>query len=319
MAVTSKPLNLLEWAKLARDSGDDRRADIIDTYTGSSYFLQFVPFKLIPTGVYKYDSISQYSGIAFRGINETFTKSHGVINPQTENTSILGGRIEIDRVLRNRPGGDRTAAIHEEAQLKAQSLVYVKTFFKGDSEADPREFDGLQKRLTGSQLLTTASPSNGGDALKLSDLRRLVYQVEGNNKILVMNKTMFLLISDAQNDTSVSGYFQTGHDNFGNSIKMFDMVPMVWIDLDNEENEILPFSEANPGGGTAASTSIYCISFDEDKTQGLQEHPPRNYDLRSAANGPIEATEVEWPTGLTLQHKRSAARLSGIKNAAVTK
>jgi hypothetical protein len=58
--------------------------------------------------------------------------------------------------------------VHEEMKVKALAAELTRVIIKGDSTSKPREFDGLQNRITGSQLIKAkASGTDGGDPLSL--------------------------------------------------------------------------------------------------------------------------------------------------------
>jgi len=135
---------------------------------------------------------------------------------------------------------------------------------------------------------------------------------------LVMNKTMRRRLTQAARNASVGGYINWDTDAFGRKIAVYNDLPILLVDDDNEGNAILPFSEANPGGGTAASSSIYCASFKEGMFVGIQSGDIMVEDLHELQAKPSLRTRVEWYAGMAIYHGRAAARLRGIKDAAVT-
>lgn len=306
-------LTLLEYSKLAE--GDTLRQGVIEYYAGSSGILANLPFEDIQGNAYKYNTEETMPGIGFRGINETYTASNGVINPQTESLTIAGGTLDVDRFL-IKTQGETARARHEAMKVRALSLNWTKKFIKGDSNDAPKEFDGLQVRLVNDQLID-AGATSGGDALSLAKLDETIDQV-WNPTHLIMNKTMRRLLTAAARNTSVGGFITHEMDDFGKQITMYNGLPIIELDLDNEGNAILPFTEANPGGGTAASTSIYCVSFSEEGVMGLQNGSIEVEDLGLTDDGTLYRTLVEWYSSFGVFHSRGAARLRGIKNDTVT-
>ncbi len=90
------------------------------------------------------------------------------------------------------------------------------------------------------------------------------------------------------------------------------------VDSDNDGNQILPFTEVGYTGSTATAGSIYCVSFGAGKCSGIQNSAMEVRDLGELQTKPAMRTRVEWFAGLALFHGKSAARLGGITNAAVT-
>lgn len=306
-------MTLLEYAKLS--SGDQLKQGVIEYYAGSSGILMNLPFENIQGNALKYNTEDTLPGIGFRGINETYTASNGVINPQTESLTIAGGTLDVDRFLM-KTQGESARARHEAMKVRALSLNWTQKFIKGDSNTTPQEFDGLQVRLVNGQLID-AGVSSGGDALSLAKLDQLIDQVHMPTH-LIMNKTMRRLLTAAARNTSVGGFISHEMDAFGKQITMYNGLPIIELDLDNAGAEILPFTEANPGGGAAASTSIYCVSFSEEGVMGIQNGEIDVEDLGLTDDGTIYRTLVEWYSSFAVFHGRGAARLRGIKNATVT-
>jgi len=97
-------------------------------------------------------------------------------------------------------------------------------------------------------------------------------------------------------------------------ISAYAGVPIAVIEDDKDGNAILPFTEANPGGGNAASTSIYAVRFGvAEWVSGLQSGAMDVVDL--GLNRTAYETLVEWVCGMGVFHPKAAARLYGVKNA----
>jgi hypothetical protein len=305
-------MTIVEAAKL--QTGDVYRQGVMELYAGSSGVLANIPFEGISGNAYKYNLEDSRPGIGFRGVNEGYSESVGVINPQTESLTIAGGDLDVDRFI-VQTQGEQVRSSHEAAKVRALSLAWTKKFIKGDTASAPREFDGLQTRLTGDQLID-AGATSGGDALSLFKLDELMDQTM-NPTHFIMNKTMKRRLSQAARNSSVGGYVSYTTDSFGRSVMNWNDLPIITIDLDESSSAILPFTEANPGGGTAASTSIYCVNFSEDGVMGLENGNIDVRDLGELDTKPVFRTRVEWYSTFGVFHGRGAARLRGIKDAAV--
>lgn len=307
-------LTILEAAKL--HTGDVFRQAVVEIYARSSELLQILPFQNISGNAMRYNREQTLPGIGFRGINESYTESTGILNPQVEPLVIAGGDADVDRFITKTMGDDQRE-VHESMKIKAMALAWTKKFIKGDSTTEPREFDGLQTRVTGSQLISAGSTA-GGDALSLIILDQLIDQVS-NPTHLAMNKALRRRLSAAARDTSISGNIHWEKNEFGQQIMYYGDLPIVIFDEDEAGNQILPFTEAAPGGGDSLCSSIYCFSTDEDKVQGIQNGDIEARDLGELDTKPAERTRIEWYSGIAVYHPKAAARLRGIKNAAVTK
>lgn len=304
-------LTLLEASKLV--SGDVVRQGVIEMFAEQSPLLRALPFMDVPGGAYHYNQEGSLPGVAFRGVNESYTESTGVINPQVEVLRIAGGDLDVDRSIVRRHGVS-VRTTHEAMKIKALSLFLTKKIIKGDSVADPREFDGLQNRITGSQLIENGN-TNGGDALSLAKLDELIDAVD-NPTHLIMSKAMRRRLKQAARDTAVGGNIDFSLDEFGKQVTLYDGLPILIPDIDDQGARILAFDEVGGGGSNATATSIYCVSFGEGMLAGLQNGIMEVSDLGEIDSKPVLRTRLDWDVGLVALHGRCAARLRGISDAA---
>lgn len=308
-------LTLLEAAKLMLNKGEVQRSAIVETYPRSSDILRVLPFRDIPGNAYAYNQEQTLPGIGFRGINAGYTASTGIINPQVEPLVIAGGDLSVDPFI-IKTGGEGVRATHKIMKTKALALAVTKTFIKGNSTTTPAEFDGLQVRLTGDQLIA-AGTTNTGDALSLAKLDQLIDAVD-NPTGLLMNKTMRRLLTVAARTAAVGGNIQWRKDEFGRQIAYYNDLPILIFDRDQTGSQILAFDEApSVAGGTSVSTSIYCASVGDGMLEGIQNGPPEPRSIGEQAATVTELDRVEWYMGICLEHPRCAARLYGVINAAV--
>lgn len=307
-------LTLIEAAKM--ETGDVYSAGVIEYYAGSSEILQILPFEDIAGNAYKYNQEQSLPGVGFRGVNGSYTASTGILNPQSEGLVIAGGELDVDTfIVQTMPGSD-VRGTHERMKLRSLSLAWTKKFFKGDSGSDPTEFDGLQKRVTGNQLIAAGSTANG-TPLSLEKLDEAIDQTL-NPTHLVMNKAMRRKMTVAARDTQIGGNIWIQKNEFGKQQMMYGELPIVTVDLDNAGAEILPFSEAATSG-TATATSLYVMSVGDGMLMGIQNGGMRVQDLGELQAEPKYRTRVEWFVGLCILNGRAVTRLYSISNAAITK
>lgn len=309
-------LTLIEAAKIALNNGEVKRAAVISMFARSSAWLAALPFREIPGGAFRYDREGSLPGIAFRGINESYTGSTGIINPQTEALRVAGGDLDVDVAIVKMYGAG-VRATHESMKVKALSAEMTRVLIKGDSEDQPREFDGLQVRVTGTQL-TENLATDGGDPLGLFRLDTMISTVAGPNKHLWMNKTMQLRLSQAARTTGVGGYITYDINMFGQQVMSYNGIPIDVPYPENDGTEPLAFDEVGATGVTATATSIYCVSLADGYVQGIQNGGIEVRDLGEINESPVYRTRVEWLPGLVIENPRGVGRLRGITNAVVT-
>ena len=285
-------LTLIEAAKMA--SGDAVRSAIIELYAGSSDILRVLPFEDIAGNALKYNREGNLPGVGFRGVNEAYTPSTGVLNPITEPLVIAGGDLDVDNFIIKTMGASIRGR-HEAMKVRALALAWTRKFLKGDQNSDPREFDGLQTRLVGNQLIAAGATANG-TALSLGKLDEAIDQTL-NPTHLIMNKSMARKLTVAARTSSVGGNIDYTVDEFGKRVMNYNGLPIITVDLDGDGVSILPFTEAATSG-TATATSIYVVSLGGDGVTGIQNGGVDVRDLGELQTAPVWRTRVEWFTGI---------------------
>ena len=304
------PLTLVEAAK--RETGNVVRSGVIETFARESNILRVLPFEDISGNALKYNREEQLPGVAFRGVNEGFPESVGIINPQTESLYIAGGDLDVDRfIIRTMGPGQREA--QEVMKIKALSQAWTQTFIKGDTVIQPRQFDGLQTRLIGSQLMD-AGNTPGGDALSLELLDEAIDRTS-NPTHIVLNRALKRKFTAARNK-GVSGNFTLEKDDFGRPVETYNGLPLLTTWGDQKMIDPLLFNEVGAGGGAATSGSLYVVSFAQNGVQGIQNGGIDVRDLGELNTMPIYRTRVEWYAGIAIFDGSAAVRVRGIKNAA---
>lgn len=310
-------LNLVEAMKVAINAGQTKRAGVIATFAKTSALLARMPIQSIPGNSYAYDKEGVLPGIAFRGVNEAYTQTVGVINPASESLRIAGGDLGVDVAI-VKMLGENTRATQEELKTKALAASLSNKIIKGDSISDVREFDGLQARLPvdGAQVVDNGS-TDGGDVLSLFKLDTMIQKVSGPNKVLLAPALTILRLSQAARTTAVGGYITYGVDAFGRQVTQYNGIPLLSEYPENDGTECLAFDEVGVGGSTATASSIYCMSLAPGYVSMIQNGPMDVRDLGEQGATPQFITRVEWLVSLLVEHPRAVARLRGVKTGAV--
>lgn len=295
-------LTLIEWAKL---NPQPLQSGVVEIFARENPILERIGFQNIAGSAYKYNIETTLPGVAFRDFNESYTESTGVVNPVTESLKILGGDSDFDVALvAMGVGSNDNRAIHDGLKAKAMTLSWLSTFFDGDSGDNPKEFDGLNNRLTGNQVITAGT--NGAE-LTMDMLDLLVDSVIGTPSVLLMNKALRRKIVKLARTSSV---LSIGRDYFGREVSMYGGVPIAVIEEDAAGDDILGFDETV--GTSAVTSSIYAVKFGADALHGIQTQPMSVRDLGELDSKPSLRTRTEWYSGLVLKHPKCAARLKGV-------
>jgi hypothetical protein len=305
-------LTLIEAMK--RNPGDVLKNAVLETYARTSDILRVLPFEGIDGNALRYNQEHSLPGVGFRGVNEGYSESTGVLNPVVEPLVMAGGDLDVDKFIVQTTGANQRTS-QEVMKIKALAHRFSLAFIKGDSVSQSREFDGLQARITGSQLIAAGSTS-GGDALSLAKLDELIDSVESPTH-LFMSRAMRRRLTSAARNTSVGGYITYSKDEFGRPLTMYNDLPILIADGLSDAYQILGFNEANPGGGSNVGTSIYCLSLGDTTLTGIQNGDVQVTDLGELESKPAYRTRVEWYCGIAIYHPRAAARLWGVRDAAI--
>ncbi len=304
-------MTLVEAAKLGHGTELDRA--IIEIYTGSSALLANLPMKNINGNALKYNREAAYPGVGFRGVNEAYTPSVGVMNPVTEALVIAGGDLDVDKFIVDTEGAN-VRGEHVRMKATALALAVTNKMINGNTATDVREFDGLKTRVTGAQLIKAGTTASG-DALSLAILDQAIDQTL-NPTHIVCNRTMARRLAQAARLYTVGGYIDFNLDEFGKRAMYYNGLPIVTVDLDNNGDAILPFTEAAESGNSVAC-SMYIVSMGGQGLVGLQNGGINVRDLGELNAQACYRTRVEWYMGMAIYNGRAVTRIKHIKDAAV--
>lgn len=306
-------MSLLEYSKLV--GPNTKRGTIIELFAKSNDLLNAMGFTNINGSGIDYDLEAALPGVAFRGINEEYTASAGVINPQHDPLKIAGGTLDVDTAL-IKMHGSGVRAKHEAMKVKALALKIARNLIKGDSTSDPREFDGLQRRLANDQLIcATSGATDSVGALSLTKLDEAIDQTD-NPTAIIMNKKLRRLMTAASRTTTtgIGAHITETIDNWGRQVTKYAGLPILDPGKDNTNTDIIPLTEL-AGDGGADATSVYVVSFTDGHLEGIQNGPIEVKDLGLTDSGVIMRTLVEWLMGIAMYHPRAATRIWNISTA----
>ena len=308
-------LSLNEAAKLALDNGDTKLAGIMAQWAEESDVQRMMRFMGISGNSVTWNLEGELPDVGFRGVGEDWQDSEGVFNPQKESLAILGGEIKVDRFLVKTMGEE--AAVTDQVTLKTKSLsqTFTQSLLYGSTLTDPASIDGLQTRITEtSQLLANGATANG-DALSLVNLDTAIDAVANPNAI-IMSRAMKRKFSAAYRDGTFPN-LMLQPDDTGRHVLHYNDLPILTGYGPGKNTPILPFTEANPGGGTATGTSIYVVNFGDDGLMGISNGGIMYQEIRENSDHPIQTVRLEWYVGILRKSEFAASRLWGIKDAAI--
>jgi len=293
----------LTLIEVAKTETDELKRGVIEVFASMSPILERLPFDSILGNAITYNREDTLPGIGFRGINESYDESTGIVNPLTETLKILGGDADTDLALIKTQKDQDRHAIDIEMKVKAATLAFQKVFFDGSVLSDPDEFDGLNRRLTGDQVLYAGT---NGAALSENFIHQTIDAVD-NPTMILMGKKMR---RQWQNLFVSSTIMSVGEDSFGRMVPMFRDLPIGIIDKDRLNAVILDFDETR--GSSDVTSSFYVVSFGDGNIVGIQNGTMDVRELGEIDAKSVKRTRIEWLVGLMIQKPYAAARGAGI-------
>jgi hypothetical protein len=291
----------------------------------TSDFINLLPQKPIKGTTYKYRVEEVAPGVAWRDVNEAYSESTGVIAPRIESTMIVGGDIFLDNaLLRNqRSGGDAVDLKAEQYDMKARSMAreLERAYFEGDDLVNPKEMPGLRRRLTGAQVIQAAL--NAGATLTLGMIDSLIDAVDAS----IGQIHLFMNITNARKLTNLvlagpaNGAMQIQYTSVNDTetrITRYAGIPVHSVIDGWDATTLLGFDE-DPGNGTATSSSIYAVIFDEQMgvcglISGGDGDPLVSVREvgETTAGAPGLMGRIECYPGLMIKSPRCCARLRNV-------
>ena len=234
-----------------------------------SSFLDLVPFMDIEGNAYKYNEEATLPGIEFRAVNAAYTESTGTVNPKTEGLVILGGDADVDTfIAKTRSDLNDQRAVQTRMKVKAAVYGFQNAFINGDTAVDANAFDGLKKRLTGGQVIDTATnglPVVGAGASDqhafFDKLDELIATVTGDIDGLVMNKAVRAKIRSSARRL---GGWDSTIDDFGRTIETYNGIPLLDAGKTAAGADVIPQTETQ--GSSSVASSIYAVVFGQDES-----------------------------------------------------
>jgi HK97 family phage major capsid protein len=232
---------------------------------------------------------------------DTWAESVATFTQKTAVLKILGGDADVDNFLQATYAdtNDIEAEIIRE-KAKAVAYAFSGKFFTGDSTADAKQFDGLDKLISGGQLLSMGT--NGG-ALTLDKLDELIDTVRpGKPELLLMSKRTRRQLKALRR--AGGNVLEVNLSQFGLQVETYDGIPLVVDDFISNSQTL--------GTGTNLS-SIYALKFGQSSgLMGLEHGGIQVERVGELETKDATRTRIKWYCGLALFNANGAARLQGI-------
>ncbi len=294
-------LTLTEAAKL---SNDLLLAGVIESVIKESPVLQELPFIEITGNGLTYNRENAAPTAAFFDVGDTWTESTPTFTQVTTALAILGGDADVDNYLKATRSNiqDLEAAVIE---LKAKAVrdKFEDTFINGDTDTDPKSFDGIDRLTADGQ---TVSMGANGATLSLDKLDQLIDTVKGGKPHLLLMSRRSRRKLGALSRATGGGLLETDRNEFGMMAQFYDGIPVGINDYISEEQTV---------GSSADCSTIYAVQLGEGGLVGLTA--PGGLQVESV--GSLESkdatrTRVKWYVSIALFNTLKLAKLAGVRD-----
>lgn len=330
----------LEQARAGRSDHVDQQ--VIDSFRRNSLLLDRMVFDdaLIPNGggstlTYGYMREKTPSIAGFREINTEYTPQESTREEHKVSVKVFGGSYQVDRVIEGSSGQNSEIARQTENKIKATCTFFQKTVIDGDSDADKKSFDGLDKALKG-----TSTEINAGSYIDLSDsmamdtnykklldlMDELLASLCGRASCIMANTAMITKLKAAARRAGYLSHIETA---FGRKVDAYDDIPFMDMGYyaHKEENGIYTEKPVVPlctrkfgatGNETEVPglTDIYAPVISLDAFHGVTVKGDKfisSYLPDFSKPGAIKTGEVEMLAATALKNTRGAAVLRNLK------
>lgn len=334
-------------AEIKKGMSDKVFGQIVDIFLRQSDILQMLQFDDCvsasgggSTMKYKYLRQVLPATAEFRKINGSYDDSTATKQEFEAALAIMGGAVQLDRVLNKVAGKYDNLAWQIEEHIKAVVSLFHYTLINGDATTtagtDHPEFEGLDAMLAG-----TSTEYNTGSAIDLSTISNLKNNADEfyealtllvkstQADALLLNTKM---LSKIQTVARVLGYKTESEEAFGRKVVSLDGVR--FMDLQNYYTVSSGAAVANAvvkdgisrtfGSGQAATTvdgltDIYAVKFDvNDGFHGISLAGGSVIDQYLpdfTKPGTVKEAEVEMIAATVLKNTQHAGVLRNIKIA----
>jgi hypothetical protein len=275
---------------------------VIETIVKESPVLQRLPLVEIVGNGLTYNREATAPSAAFFDVGDTWTESTPTFTQISTQLKIMGGDADIDNFLiatRSNLQDLEAAVVHLKA--KAVQQLFEQTFITGDSVANPKSFDGLDKLVDPTQSLSMGV--NGG-SLTLDRLDELIDLVKGGKPDLLLMSSRSRRSINKLARTSGS-FLEADRDEFGQMLQFYDGVPIGISDY---------ISDSQTVGTSSDCSTIYAFQMGEGSLAGLTSPGALQVErVGSLETKDASRTRIKWYASLALFSTVKLSRLTGVR------
>lgn len=299
------PLLRVEAEKL---SNNELLSGVITEIIDKEDLFAVLPFAKSNSKAYVYNREKTLSEGEFLDPYDAVPEGAATFEEVVAKLRILAGDVDVDNFLQETMS-DTNDQITTQLSAKAKGLArkFRRTLAIGDSTANPKEFDGVNKLVDASKEITVDA---NGATLTLSMLDELLDAVPNGADVIMMRSEHIRAVRAL---LRASGGLEPAHvmmENFGRPMLTHNGVPII-------VNDFLPNDEVV---GTATNCApIFAMRLNEtDGLHGLYGGDTagiRVENIGTVQNKDATRLRLKWYVSLALKSTQSLAALRGVKIA----
>ena len=327
--------------EIKKGMSDKVYGQIVDIFLRESDILQVLPFDDCvsasgggSTMKYKYLRKVLPATAQFRKLNGVYSPSMATKQEHEAALAIMGGEVQMDRVLNKTAGKFDNLAYQIEEHIKAVVSLFHYTLINGDAvttaATDAPEFEGLDSMLAG-----TTTEYGADKTIDLSNITNIKNNADEFYEALTLlikstNADALLLNTDMitkiQTVARILGYKTETEEAFGKKVTSIDGIR--FMDLKNhytvQDNVAVPnavvkknITRTVGGAESTGLTDIYAVKFDaHDGFHGISLNGGTVIDKYLPdfnKPGVMKQAEVEMIAATVLKNTQHAGVLRNIK------
>lgn len=293
-------LTLTESGKLSQDM---LLTGIIETIVKDSPVLQAIPFIEVVGNGLTYNQENALPSVSFYEPGDTWNESTPTFTQVTANLKILGGDADVDNFVKaTRSNLQDLEATVVALKAKATQQKFDTTFIDGDSSADSKAFDGIDKLAAADQ---TVQMGDNGATLTLDKLDETIDKVRGGKPdMLIMSRRSRRKLT-ALGRAAGSGVVVADRNEFGMMTDYYDGIPVGVSDFVSDEKTV---------GNKSDCSTIYAVQWGEGAVAGLTSPGGIQVErIGSLETKDATRVRVKWYVAIAVFNALKLAKLTGVR------
>jgi hypothetical protein len=311
---TEMPLSFLD--SVADDADESPRSVLMERFASENPIVSLISWINELTDVHSYSQLVELGDAGTRSLNSSRRGSPSKTITKYVPYKLISDISQTDwQIAAQNP---LRAADEQLNKMRSFSDLWTWMFFHGSTDLDPEQFDGLRAHAQKHPRQLIHNHESGAPLSRMM-LRKAITNTKGANAILMSEEILDWFSEGTQTQNRPNIVWRT--NEIGIDIPMFRNVPIIRIQRDELDRQLLPSTEGSKDLSSNNCTSVYVVSMRDGGLQGINFSGPQGYGINVKELGQVdvfEQTLLDWKTAIVAKDVRSITRLAGVKAAPPT-